>query len=231
MLETLRGEGAPPPACRAVVHAALRYVDAELLNALMLRRDACSISAVKALQVPLLQAVTPWCNAQEAWRARTALVCTEKILRDEHASFHIVACWCPPARFTQHHNHGAGPMQLTLHVCGFRVQSGLADIFAWVAYMGVGWCGEVEDARAALEHSAQATRYLLVGKDDCVRKATKARPLLQLVVVLKHTVGCLFCQGRSDILCPKMLRRMQYIPTIQPSCGLHCCRMSMLLFL
>lgn len=53
VLETLRGEGAPPPACRAVVHAALRYVDAELLNALMLRRDACSISAVKALQVRL----------------------------------------------------------------------------------------------------------------------------------------------------------------------------------
>ena len=51
VLETLRGEGAPPPACRAVVHAALRYVDAELLNALMLRRDACSTSAVKALQV------------------------------------------------------------------------------------------------------------------------------------------------------------------------------------
>ena len=51
VLETLRGEGAPPPACRAVVHASLRYVDAELLNALMLRRDACSISAVKALQV------------------------------------------------------------------------------------------------------------------------------------------------------------------------------------
>ena len=51
VLETLRGEGAPPPACRAVVHAALRYVDAELLNALMLRRDCCSISAVKALQV------------------------------------------------------------------------------------------------------------------------------------------------------------------------------------
>ena len=51
VLETLRGEGAPPPACRAVVHASLRYIDAELLNALMLRRDACSISAVKALQV------------------------------------------------------------------------------------------------------------------------------------------------------------------------------------
>ncbi len=41
--------------------------------------------------------------------------------------------------------------------------------------MGVGWCGEVEDARAALEHAGQAARYLLVGKDDCVRKATKAR--------------------------------------------------------
>ncbi|EIE22795.1 hypothetical protein COCSUDRAFT_47698 [Coccomyxa subellipsoidea C-169] len=101
VLETLKGEGAPPPACRAVVHAALRYVDAELLNALMLRRDACSISAVKALQ------------------------------------------------------------------------SGLADIRAWVSYMGAAWCGEVADAEAALEHSSQAVRYLLVGKDDCVRKATK----------------------------------------------------------
>ncbi|BDA45618.1 Myosin-17 [Coccomyxa sp. Obi] len=101
VLETLRGEGAPPPACRAVVHAALRYVDAELLNALMLRRDACSVSAVKALQ------------------------------------------------------------------------SGLADIRAWVSYMGAAWCGEVADAEAALEHSSQAVRYLLVGKDDCVRKATK----------------------------------------------------------
>ena len=39
--------------------------------------------------------------------------------------------------------------------------------------MGVGWCGEVADAEAALEHSSQAVRYLLVGKDDCVRKATK----------------------------------------------------------
>ena len=54
-------------------------------------------------------------------------------------------------------------------------QSGLADIRAWVSYMGVGWCGEVADAEAALEHSSQAVRYLLVGKDDCVRKATKVR--------------------------------------------------------
>ncbi|KAK9865078.1 hypothetical protein WJX84_008101 [Apatococcus fuscideae] len=101
VLETLRGEGAPPPACRAVVHAALRYVDAELLNALMLRRDCCSISAVKALQ------------------------------------------------------------------------SGLMDIKAWVAYQGVPLCGEVADAERALAHSSQAVKYLLGGKDDCVRKASK----------------------------------------------------------
>jgi hypothetical protein len=64
VLETLRGEGAPPPACRAVVHASLRYVDAELLNALMLRRDCCSISAVKALQVSGLN------PSQSIWQGR-----------------------------------------------------------------------------------------------------------------------------------------------------------------
>ena len=53
VLETLRGEGAPPPACRAVVAAALRALDASLLNALMLRRDCCSVSAVRALQAGL----------------------------------------------------------------------------------------------------------------------------------------------------------------------------------
>ena len=54
VVESLRGEGAPPPAVRAVVHAALHYVDAELLNALVLRRDCCSISAIKALQASYL---------------------------------------------------------------------------------------------------------------------------------------------------------------------------------
>lgn len=43
--------------------------------------------------------------------------------------------------------------------------------------MGAAWCGEVADAEAALEHSSQAVRYLLVGKDDCVRKATKVCPV------------------------------------------------------
>ena len=51
VVETLRQEGAPPPLVKAVVTAALRYVDAELLNALMLRRDCCSTQAVRALQV------------------------------------------------------------------------------------------------------------------------------------------------------------------------------------
>ena len=60
MVECLRGEGAPPPAVRAVVFASLHYVDAELLNALVLRRDCCSISAIKALQVT---ASTDWHDA------------------------------------------------------------------------------------------------------------------------------------------------------------------------
>jgi len=51
VLEALRSEGVPPPACRAVMYGALRYLDAELLNALMLRRDCCSTSAVRALRV------------------------------------------------------------------------------------------------------------------------------------------------------------------------------------
>lgn len=51
VLEALRSEGVPPPACRAVMFGGLRYLDAELLNALMLRRDCCSTSAVRALKV------------------------------------------------------------------------------------------------------------------------------------------------------------------------------------
>ena len=101
VLETLRGEGAPPPACQAVVTAALRALDAHLLNALLLRRDCCSTSAVKALA------------------------------------------------------------------------AGLADVRAWVAYVGPEWAGDGADADAALEHAAQAARYLLTGRDDCVRRAAK----------------------------------------------------------
>jgi len=101
VLEALRGEGAPPPACRAVVHAALRSVDAELLNALMLRRDCCSISAAKALQ------------------------------------------------------------------------AGLADVGAWVGYVGPEWAGDPADAAAALARSGQAAAYLLHSKADCVRRAAK----------------------------------------------------------
>ena len=51
VVETLRGEGAPPPLVKAVVSASLRFVDAELLNALMLRREVCSTQGVTALKV------------------------------------------------------------------------------------------------------------------------------------------------------------------------------------
>jgi len=73
-------------------------------------------------------------------------------------------------------------------------QSGLADIRAWVSYMGVSWCGEVADAEAALEHSSQAVRYLLVGKDDCVRKATKVRAC----ALCKHFHVTISLQGLPD---------------------------------
>ena len=57
VLEAMRTEGVPPPACRAVMFGALRYLNAELLNALVLRRDCCSTSAVKALKVGLIRCV------------------------------------------------------------------------------------------------------------------------------------------------------------------------------
>lgn len=34
-------------------------------------------------------------------------------------------------------------------------------------------CGDATDVDRAFEHVNQAVRYLLVGKDDCVRKAAK----------------------------------------------------------
>lgn len=56
------------------------------------------------------------------------------------------------------------------------VQAGLADIKGWGQYMGPQWCGEGTDIERALEHSNQAVRYLISGKDDCVRKACKVWP-------------------------------------------------------
>jgi hypothetical protein len=47
VLEALRAEGVPAPAVRAVAWACLRFIDGELLNALLLRRDCCSVSAAK----------------------------------------------------------------------------------------------------------------------------------------------------------------------------------------
>jgi len=62
---------------------------------------------------------------------------------------------------------------------GMFVQAGLADIKGWGQYMGAQWCGDGTDIERALEHSNQAVRYLISGKDDCVRKACKV-PTLHL---------------------------------------------------
>ena len=58
------------------------------------------------------------------------------------------------------------------------MQAGLADIKGWGQYMGPQWCGEGTDIERALEHSNQAVRYLISGKDDCVRKACKVQSSL-----------------------------------------------------
>jgi hypothetical protein len=60
---------------------------------------------------------------------------------------------------------------------GVFVQAGLADIKGWGQYMGAQWCGDGTDIERALEHSNQAVRYLISGKDDCVRKACKVSSL------------------------------------------------------
>ena len=53
----------------------------------------------------------------------------------------------------------------------------------WVEYMGPVWCGAVEDAEQALEHSTQAVRYVLQGKNDCLRSAAQ-------VSTRDHNKGC-----------------------------------------
>jgi myosin-5 len=106
VVERLRAGGVPAPAVRAVAWATLRYVDGELLNALLLRRDCCSVSAAKALQ------------------------------------------------------------------------TGLAALQGWAAYAGPEWCCTPDEAARATERVSQAARYLVQGKDDCVRKALKGVDLL-----------------------------------------------------
>jgi myosin-5 len=76
-LAALRARGAPAPAVRAAAWATLRYIDGELLNALLLRRECCSVSAARALQAGLA-ALVAWagagggewcCSADDAARA------------------------------------------------------------------------------------------------------------------------------------------------------------------
>ena len=53
------------------------------------------------------------------------------------------------------------------------MQRGVADIQALMAYMGSQWCGTPDDTVAALDHTLQAVAYLLKGKDECAKKASK----------------------------------------------------------
>ncbi len=65
LVEVMRGEGSPPTAVRAVVFGALCQLDAELLNQLLVRRDCCTMSAIKILQARrsgsrILQSIQSW---------------------------------------------------------------------------------------------------------------------------------------------------------------------------
>lgn len=92
VVETLRGEGVPPPAVRALAAACLRFVDAELLNALLLRRDCCSVSAARVLLAGLAELrgwaayLGPdWCPGPE-----TAAAALERVAQ---AARYLVQAW------------------------------------------------------------------------------------------------------------------------------------------
>ena len=53
VIETLKSENIPSSAVKAIAWAILHFIDGELLNSLLLRRDYCSVSAAKALQTGL----------------------------------------------------------------------------------------------------------------------------------------------------------------------------------
>lgn len=72
VVETLRSEGVPAPAVRALSLACLRHIDAELLNALLLRRDCCSMSGARVLLAGLAELHgwaayigTEWCGGPD----------------------------------------------------------------------------------------------------------------------------------------------------------------------
>ena len=89
-----------------------------------------------------------------------------------------------------HHRHAIQPPHVQ------ALQNGLNDLRAWFGYMG---CGDAADVDRAFEHVGQAVRYLLVGKDDCVRKAAKG---FDVMVDLKR-------------MCPKLTPQQIYRLTEQ----------------
>lgn len=72
LVSALKREGLPAPAVKAITLALLGYIDGQVLNSLMLRRDCCSTSSVKALQKGIQElrkwAIfmgVAWCGSQE----------------------------------------------------------------------------------------------------------------------------------------------------------------------
>ncbi|KAI7836877.1 hypothetical protein COHA_009277 [Chlorella ohadii] len=105
VLEALRAEGVPAPAVRAVAWACLRFIDAELLNALLLRRDCCSVSAAKALQAGLAE-LRGWvayvggewcCGPEEAEAAIERVTQAARFLVQRHMPAYLHPAWPNPS--------------------------------------------------------------------------------------------------------------------------------------
>jgi len=157
VLSTLRDDaGLPPPAVQAVLLAALSYLNAELMNDLMTRRQSCSTSALKVLQLGLAE-VREWASGQGDWTGgahavdgamqhiaqsvRYMLQSKEDIMRKHVNGMDVMADLarvCPALtlqqvqRLTQFHHddwvgHDAGPSGAGLDLLRFLQQRGDAE--------------------------------------------------------------------------------------------------------
>lgn len=90
----------------------------------------------------------------------------------------------------------------------------MADIKGWAQYMGAQWCGEGSDIERCLEHSNQAVRYLISGKDDCVRKACKVlQPSLLAMSCCGTYAEQPITHGSSNVECLYTMKRMWFACT------------------
>jgi len=82
VLSALREDaGLPPPAVQAVISSTLSYLDAELMNDLMTRRQSCSTSALKVLQLGASE-IFEWASGVAEWSGGSQTV--------EHAMQHVM---------------------------------------------------------------------------------------------------------------------------------------------